>query len=130
MTTEFSHLAIAVQDIDRVKSLFELISGNSITEKKSIQNQKIGGIGGNICNASPAADSIPCLLALDAKLELSSANNQRIIPAKLPLQNCFTLLFQFEYFFMLHNCLIDLNSHQLLLICQIHISLLILQKEV
>ena len=41
MTTEFSHLAIAVQDIDRVKSLFELISGNSITEKKSIQNQKI-----------------------------------------------------------------------------------------
>lgn len=37
-------------------------------------------------------------------------NNQRIIPAKLPLQNCFTLLFQFEYFFMLHNCLIDLNS--------------------
>ena len=37
-------------------------------------------------------------------------NNQRIIPAKLPLQNCFTLLFQFEYFFMLHNCLIDLNN--------------------
>ena len=37
-------------------------------------------------------------------------NNQRIIPVKLPLQNCFTLLFQFEYFFMLHNCLIDLNN--------------------
>ena len=37
-------------------------------------------------------------------------NNQRIIPAKLPLQNCFTLLFQFEYFFMLHNCLIDLHN--------------------
>ena len=37
-------------------------------------------------------------------------DNQRIIPAKLPLQNCFTLLFQFEYFFMLHNCLIDLNN--------------------
>ena len=37
-------------------------------------------------------------------------NNQRIIPSKLPLQNCFTLLFQFEYFFMLHNCLIDLNN--------------------
>ena len=37
-------------------------------------------------------------------------NNQRIIPAKLPLQNCFTLLFQFEYFFMLHECLIDLHN--------------------
>ena len=42
-------------------------------------------------------------------------NNQRIIPAKLPLQNCFTLLFQFEYFFMLHNCLIDLNSSKKIL---------------
>ena len=37
-------------------------------------------------------------------------DNQRIIPAKLPLQNCFTLLFQFEYFFMLHICLSDLNN--------------------
>ena len=49
-------------------------------EVGSIQIQNLGTIGGNICNASPAADSIPCLLALDAKLELSSANNQRIIP--------------------------------------------------
>ena len=49
-------------------------------EVGSIQIQNLGTIGGNICNASPAADSIPCLLALVAKLELSSANNQRIIP--------------------------------------------------
>ena len=49
-------------------------------EVGSIQIQNLGTIGGNICNASPAADSIPCLLALDAKLELSSTNNQRIIP--------------------------------------------------
>tara|TARA_Y100000591_G_C21854260_1_gene713936 strand:+ start:2215 stop:2583 length:369 start_codon:yes stop_codon:yes gene_type:complete len=37
-------------------------------------------------------------------------NNQTIIPAKLPLQNCFTLLFQFEFFFILHKCLIDLHN--------------------
>ena len=37
-------------------------------------------------------------------------NNQRIIPAKLPLQNCFTLLFQFEYFFILHICLNELHN--------------------
>ncbi len=48
-------------------------------EVGSIQIQNLGTIGGNICNASPAADSIPCLLALDAKLELSSINNKRII---------------------------------------------------
>ena len=49
-------------------------------EVGSIQIQNLGTIGGNICNASPAADSIPCLLALDAKLELSSINNKKIIP--------------------------------------------------
>ena len=49
-------------------------------EVGSIQIQNLGTIGGNICNASPAADSIPCLLSLDAKLELSSINNKRIIP--------------------------------------------------
>ena len=49
-------------------------------EVGSIQIQNLGTIGGNICNASPAADSIPCLLSLDAKIELSSKNNKRIIP--------------------------------------------------
>ena len=46
----------------------------------SIQIQNSGTIGGNLCNASPAADSIPCLLALDASVELSSINKTRIIP--------------------------------------------------
>ena len=49
-------------------------------EVGSIQIQNLGTIGGNICNASPAADSIPCLLSLDAKIELSSKFNKRIIP--------------------------------------------------
>ena len=38
----------------------------------SIQIQNSATIGGNICNASPAADSIPCLLSLDAQVELLS----------------------------------------------------------
>lgn len=44
-------------------------------EVGSIQIQNAGTIGGNICNASPAADGVPPLLALDAKVELSSAAN-------------------------------------------------------
>ncbi len=40
----------------------------------SIQIQNSGTIGGNICNASPAADGVPALLALNAKVELASAN--------------------------------------------------------
>ena len=48
-------------------------------EVGSIQIQNLGTIGGNICNASPAADSIPCLLSLDTKLELSELNKSLII---------------------------------------------------
>ena len=44
----------------------------------AIQNR--GTVGGNIVNASPAADSPPALLAYDAELELISASGSRWIP--------------------------------------------------
>lgn len=43
-------------------------------EVGSIQIQNAGTIGGNICNASPAADGVPPLLALEAQVELVSAS--------------------------------------------------------
>ena len=46
----------------------------------SIQIQNAGTIAGNICNASPAADSVPCLLNLDASVELTSSKGKRVIP--------------------------------------------------
>ncbi len=46
------------------------------------QVQNAGTIGGNLCNASPAADGVPPLMALDAEVELVSATGQR----RLPLQ--------------------------------------------
>ncbi|MEP5729845.1 MAG: xanthine dehydrogenase family protein subunit M [Sulfitobacter sp.] len=50
-------------------------------EVGSIQIQNAGTIAGNICNASPAADGIPPLLALDAQVELmSAARGVRILP--------------------------------------------------
>ena len=45
-----------------------------------IANQNRGTIGGNIANASPAADSAPVLLAYDAELELTSRDNVRWLP--------------------------------------------------
>lgn len=46
----------------------------------SIQVQNRGTIAGNICNASPAADGIPPLLTLDAKVEVASLNGKRSVP--------------------------------------------------
>jgi CO/xanthine dehydrogenase FAD-binding subunit len=46
-------------------------------EVGGIQIQNRGTIAGNLCNASPAADGIPPLLVLDAKVELVSAAGKR-----------------------------------------------------
>ena len=43
----------------------------------ALQIQNAGTIGGNLCNASPAADGVPPLLALDAEVELLSAHDRR-----------------------------------------------------
>jgi CO/xanthine dehydrogenase FAD-binding subunit len=45
-----------------------------------IANQNRGTIGGNLANASPAADSPPALFAYGAELELISARGRRRIP--------------------------------------------------
>ena len=45
-----------------------------------IANQNRGTIGGNIVNASPAADSLPALLVYDAELILVSARGERRLP--------------------------------------------------
>lgn len=44
------------------------------------QVQNRGTVGGNLCNASPAADGVPALLALDASVELASLRGRRTIP--------------------------------------------------
>lgn len=45
-----------------------------------VQIQNRGTVGGNLCNASPAADGMPPLLALDAQVELASLRGRRRLP--------------------------------------------------
>lgn len=45
-----------------------------------VQIQNVATVCGNICNASPAADGMPALLALDAVVELASASGARTVP--------------------------------------------------
>jgi CO/xanthine dehydrogenase FAD-binding subunit len=55
-----------------------LCQAASETGGLAIQNR--GTLGGNIVNASPAADSPPALLAYDAEIELVSSDNSRWLP--------------------------------------------------
>jgi CO/xanthine dehydrogenase FAD-binding subunit len=55
-----------------------LCQAASETGGLAIQNR--GTVGGNIVNASPAADSPPALLAYDAELELTAQTGARWIP--------------------------------------------------
>lgn len=48
-------------------------------EVGSIQIQNRGTVAGNLCNASPAADGVPPLLALDAEIELASSRGRRVL---------------------------------------------------
>lgn len=45
-----------------------------------VQIQNTGTLGGNLCNASPAADGVPALMILDAQLELRALSGTRQLP--------------------------------------------------
>jgi CO/xanthine dehydrogenase FAD-binding subunit len=51
-------------------------------EVGSVQIQNTGTVGGNLCNASPAADGVPPLLILDAEVELASYCDIRRLPLR------------------------------------------------
>jgi len=60
-----------------------------------VQIQNAGTIAGNLCNASPAADGVPPLLALDARVEIAEAGGSRgVALADFILGNRKTLLRQ------------------------------------
>ena len=52
----------------------------SIRELAAPALRNAGTIGGNICNASPAADAVCALYALDTRCEIRSVNGSRVVP--------------------------------------------------
>jgi len=61
-----------------VQEKYNLLSEASLAVG-SVQTRNKGTIIGNICNASPSADTIPALIALDAELKLVSIEGERIV---------------------------------------------------
>ncbi len=50
-------------------------------EVGAAQIQNRGTLGGNLATASPAGDSLPVLIALDAEIVVGSARGERVVPA-------------------------------------------------
>jgi CO/xanthine dehydrogenase FAD-binding subunit len=74
--------ATTYSDVQRsatMQSEFSLLC-RAAAETGSIATQNRGTLGGNIANASPAADSPPALLVYDAELQLISAGGTRWTP--------------------------------------------------
>jgi CO/xanthine dehydrogenase FAD-binding subunit len=59
-------------ELDGLRAAARTIGGRQI--------QNAGTVCGNVVNASPAADGLPNLLALDASVELASADDSRVVP--------------------------------------------------
>jgi len=64
---------------DLVNQEFPLLS-SAARSTGGIANQNRGTLGGNIVNASPAADSLPSLLVYEAELRLVSLRGERRLP--------------------------------------------------
>lgn len=69
----------------RLSSLFENgevpgILKTAISQMASPAIRNRATIGGNICNASPAGDTLPILYALDSSVVLESSNGSRTLP--------------------------------------------------
>ena len=60
---------------ERYTALFEAARSVSRTQIKNM-----GTVGGNLCNASPAADSAPPLLVLEGKVKLVGGGAERVVP--------------------------------------------------
>lgn len=75
--TRLKKIAEACKDIPSIAALYQ-----GVASIGKLQILSMATIAGNICTASPAADSVPALLVLGAWLILKSANGEREIPLK------------------------------------------------
>lgn len=60
---------------EKFQALYE-----AVKEMGSPMVRNMGTIGGNLCNASPAADAATALLALDANLKIAGPSGEKVLP--------------------------------------------------
>ena len=67
-----------VSQSDKVQKMVPLLS-TAVKQMGSSAIRNMGTIGGNLCNASPAADTAVALLALGAKLKITSSQKTKVV---------------------------------------------------
>jgi len=67
-------------DANAIKYYAGLVDGVSLIGGVQIQSR--ASVGGNLCNASPAADSIPALIVHDAVCHITGPNGARTLPVE------------------------------------------------
>jgi carbon-monoxide dehydrogenase medium subunit len=74
--------AVSLSDLIRselVQDRFRVLA-DAAASVAGPQIRNLATLGGNVCNASPSADTIPPLLVLNAQAELRSVGSQRSVP--------------------------------------------------
>lgn len=71
-----------MRDIERspdIRAHYPALTESTL-ELAGVQIRNMATIGGNTCNASPAADTIPALMALDATAVITGTDGERRVP--------------------------------------------------
>lgn len=81
---ELLRIGAATKLADIVRSPFLTgglrVLADSAAQVGSVQIRHLATLGGNLCNASPSADTAPALLALDAVAAIVSSAGERLVP--------------------------------------------------
>lgn len=73
---------VTVQDIEQsvtVRARYPALAA-SASAFAGVQVRNLATVAGNVCNASPAGDTLPALLAYDAQCRVVSSNGERWLP--------------------------------------------------
>jgi CO/xanthine dehydrogenase FAD-binding subunit len=69
-------------DVARHRTILEIYPAiaKAAANTANVQIRNMGTLVGNLCNASPAADNAPTLLAMNAELNITGPQGERVLP--------------------------------------------------